>query len=113
MEATAGLQISDKPSTFLRDLTRPFKKLSGSFTIVVLIYEVPSGIVRGINVNHLYSTQESFLDYLERFEIVPLEEQVLRIIKIDTFRAAGPQCLGGRRIRKRQRLPLPWPIQPI
>ena len=57
---------------------------------------------KSTDVDHFDFAKISFLQELQRIEIVPFDEQILRDIKVDAFFPAWPQGLGDGRIGGKQ-----------
>ena len=55
---------------------------------IVIIYKIMTCIIRRVDVNHLHLAEISFTQHFQYIEVVALNVEVLRVVKIHTFLTA-------------------------
>ena len=102
------------------ELAAFFVHLPGFFQIfilypseIILVNKVVTRVVRRIDVDHLDLAEVGLLEELEGIQVIALDKQILRGIKIHALFPAGAQGFGDGRVGGQQRLPFPWPVEVV
>ena len=98
MEAAVALGVGHKAVALLVLLPAVVNIVAGGLGEVVVIHEVVARVVGRVNVNHLHLAEVVLAQQLQHFEVVALNVEVLRVVEVHAFLAAGAQRVGGRRI---------------
>ena len=113
MESAVGFGILNKAVALLVELTASIHVCICAFGKIVLINEVVSRVIGRIDIDHLDLAHIGFLQKLEHIEVIALDIEVFRGIKIHALLAAGAQRCGDRAVCKQYGLFLIRPCELI
>ena len=100
MEAAVTFGVGHEAVALLVLLSAVVDIVAGGLGEVVVIHEIVARVVGRVNVDHLHLPQVVLTQQFQHFEVVALNVEVLRVVEIDAFLAAGAQRVGGRRVGK-------------
>ena len=109
--AARGLRVGRDLPTLAVYLTGVFEIRLQALAVVVGIDEIIAGVVRRVDVDHLDLAVVALLHEFQDFEIVALDDQVLRGVPIDAALGIGAEGCHGGRLDGAHRLGLAGPLE--
>jgi len=100
VEAPVGLGVLEEPVAVSVHLSRVSQVFFPALLEVILINEVLSRVVRGIDIDALDFVEVGFLQYLEGLQVVPFNIQVAGILPVHTLFLDRPQGFVGGQVSK-------------
>ena len=113
VEASVGFGICAEFSSACIHLPRVGEVGIQALGVVIRVDELIAGIVGWVDVDHLHLAQVAFLQKLERFEIVALDDEVFSGVEVHRLLAAGPERRAARSLDRAEALRLARPVHAI
>ena len=107
MESAIGFFVGGEGTAFAIYLAGAFQVVLERLGEIIIIDEVVSGVVGGIDVDHLHPVGVALSEDLEDFEIVAFDVEVVGVVFVDTFVLCGNEGTGAGLAGKAAGFPFP------
>ena len=111
MVAWIGVEVAAQAVAFLIEVAHRLIHFLTAHSEVIIVNEVITGIVGGINIDHLHLAKVSTLQELEYLKVISFDIEVLRLVPVHTTLHDGAQRLACRLSRRTLCVLLTYPIE--